>query len=42
MTDLPFMPVYYYSNNYLTSSKFKGVVYPVNRYPYVRWAEKTE
>lgn len=42
MKDLPFMPVYYYSNNYLTSSKFKGVVYPVNRYPYVRWAEKTE
>ncbi|MGG1571704.1 peptide ABC transporter substrate-binding protein [Fictibacillus sp. NRS-1165] len=40
MKDLPFLPVYYYSNNYLTSKKFKGIVYPVNRYPYVRWAEK--
>lgn len=40
MKDLPFLPVYYYSNNYLTSKKFKGVIYPVNRYPYVRWAEK--
>jgi oligopeptide transport system substrate-binding protein len=40
MTDMPFMPVYFYSQNYLTSQKFKGIVYPVNRYPDVRWAKK--
>jgi len=40
MTDLPFIPVYFYSQNYLTSLKFKGIVYPVNRYPDVRWAKK--
>ncbi|EID44258.1 peptide ABC transporter substrate-binding protein [Parageobacillus thermoglucosidasius] len=40
MTDLPFIPVYFYSQNYLTSPKFKGIVYPVNRYPDVRWAKK--
>ncbi|RDE26909.1 peptide ABC transporter substrate-binding protein [Parageobacillus thermoglucosidasius] len=40
MTDLPFIPVYFYSQNYLTSPKFKGIVYPVNRFPDVRWAKK--
>jgi oligopeptide transport system substrate-binding protein len=40
MTDMPFIPVYFYSQNYLTSPKFKGIVYPVNRYPDVRWAKK--
>jgi oligopeptide transport system substrate-binding protein len=40
MTDMPFIPVYFYSQNYLTSQKFKGIVYPVNRYPDVRWAKK--
>ncbi|RLQ96857.1 peptide ABC transporter substrate-binding protein [Falsibacillus albus] len=42
MKDLPFIPVYYYSQNYLTSPKFKGIVYPVNRYPDVRWAKKVK
>ncbi|MFF2449903.1 ABC transporter substrate-binding protein [Neobacillus sp. NPDC058068] len=41
MKDLPFIPIYHYSNNYLTSSKYKDIVYPVNRFPYVRWATKT-
>ncbi|TLS38539.1 peptide ABC transporter substrate-binding protein [Pseudalkalibacillus caeni] len=40
MEDLPFMPVYYYTNNYLTSTDYEGVVYPVNRYPNLRWAKK--
>ncbi|TYR75970.1 peptide ABC transporter substrate-binding protein [Rossellomorea vietnamensis] len=40
MEDLPFMPVYFYSQNYLTSTDYEGVVYPVNRYPNLRWAEK--
>jgi len=40
MKDVPFTPIYHYSNNYLTSTKFKDIIYPVNRYPYVRWAQK--
>jgi oligopeptide transport system substrate-binding protein len=40
MEDLPFMPVYHYTNTYLTSSKFDGVVYPFNRYQTVKWAKK--
>ncbi|MGG5254354.1 ABC transporter substrate-binding protein [Neobacillus sp. SM06] len=40
MEDLPFMPVYHYTNTYLTSPKFEGVVYPFNRYPTVKWAKK--
>lgn len=40
MQELPFMPIYFYSNNYLTSKKFEGIVYPYNRYPNVRWAKK--
>ncbi|WP_221566954.1 peptide ABC transporter substrate-binding protein [Alkalihalobacillus sp. TS-13] len=40
MEDLPFMPVYFYSQNFLTSEKYEGVVYPVNRMPDLRWAEK--
>jgi len=40
MKELPFMPVYFYSNNYLTSPEYEGVVYPVNRMPNLRWAEK--
>ncbi|MFV9510633.1 peptide ABC transporter substrate-binding protein [Tepidibacillus sp. LV47] len=40
MQDLPFMPIYFYSQNYLTSKKFEGIVYPYNRYPNVRWAKK--
>jgi oligopeptide transport system substrate-binding protein len=40
MEDLPFMPVYHYTNTYLTSSKFEGVVYPFNRFPTVKWTKK--
>lgn len=40
MTDLPFMPVYFYTNTYLTSPKFKGIEYFVNRYPFLKWAKK--
>lgn len=40
MEDMPFMPVYHYSQNYLTSKDYKGIVYPVNRYPNLRYAEK--
>ncbi|RNF39493.1 peptide ABC transporter substrate-binding protein [Planococcus salinus] len=41
MTDMPFMPVYFYKNNYLVSTDFEDVVYYVNRYPHLKWAEKT-
>lgn len=40
MEDLPFNPIYHYTNNYLTSQNFENIVYPVNRYPYLKWAEK--
>jgi oligopeptide transport system substrate-binding protein len=40
MEDLPFVPVYHYTNTYLTSPKFEDVVYPFNRYPSVKWAKK--
>ncbi|QSS99716.1 peptide ABC transporter substrate-binding protein [Pontibacillus sp. ALD_SL1] len=40
MEELPFMPVYHYSQNYLTSQDYKGIVYPVNGMPYLQWAEK--
>jgi oligopeptide transport system substrate-binding protein len=41
MTDLPFMPVYFYTNTYLTSPKFTDIAYYVNRYPFLKWAKKT-
>lgn len=40
MADQPFMPVYFYTNTYLTSSKFKDIAYYVNRYPFLKWAKK--
>jgi oligopeptide transport system substrate-binding protein len=40
MEDLPFVPVYHYTNTYLTSPKFTDVVYPFNRDPSVKWAKK--
>ncbi|MGA9289540.1 MAG: peptide ABC transporter substrate-binding protein [Anaerobacillus sp.] len=40
MEDMPFMPVYHYSQNFLTSPDYDGIVYPVNRYPDLRFAEK--
>ncbi|MGD7043233.1 peptide ABC transporter substrate-binding protein [Jeotgalibacillus proteolyticus] len=41
MEDLPFNPIYHYTNTYMTSQDFENIVYPVNRYPYLKWAEKT-
>jgi oligopeptide transport system substrate-binding protein len=40
MTDMPFAPVYFYTNTYLTSSKFTGLAYYLNRYPNLKWAKK--
>jgi oligopeptide transport system substrate-binding protein len=40
MDDMPFAPVYFYTNTYLTTPKLKDVVYPYNRYPTMKWAEK--
>lgn len=40
MDELPFVPVYHYTNTYLTSPNFEGLVYPYNRYPNVKWAKK--
>ncbi|MCA1038653.1 peptide ABC transporter substrate-binding protein [Bacillus infantis] len=40
MEEMPFMPVYHYTNTYLTSPKFEGVVYPFNRYPALKWTKK--
>ncbi|WP_053365708.1 peptide ABC transporter substrate-binding protein [Bacillus sp. FJAT-27245] len=40
MEELPFIPVYHYTNTYLTSPTVKDVVYPFNRYPNVKWAKK--
>ncbi|WP_077306374.1 peptide ABC transporter substrate-binding protein [Terribacillus halophilus] len=40
MEELPFNPIYHYTNNYLTAQNFENIVYPVNRYPYLKWAEK--
>ncbi|PFP30829.1 ABC transporter substrate-binding protein [Bacillus sp. AFS073361] len=40
MEAMPFVPVYHYTNTYLTSPKFADVVYPYNRYPNVKWAKK--
>jgi oligopeptide transport system substrate-binding protein len=41
MKDLPFIPVYYYTQNYLVSPKVKGLYFPTNGFPYVRWAKMT-
>ncbi|WP_462408649.1 peptide ABC transporter substrate-binding protein [Neobacillus sp. Marseille-QA0830] len=40
MDELPFVPVYHYTNTFLTSQKFDGINYPYNRYPDVRYAKK--
>jgi oligopeptide transport system substrate-binding protein len=42
MTDMPFMPVYFYKNTYMVSQDFENIAYYVNRYPYLKWAEKTK
>ncbi|WP_099159707.1 peptide ABC transporter substrate-binding protein [Virgibacillus ndiopensis] len=41
LDDMPFMPVYFYKNNYLVNTQFKDIVYYVNRYPNLKWASKT-
>jgi oligopeptide transport system substrate-binding protein len=40
MEELPFIPVYHYTNTFLTSTKFEGVVYPFNRLPALKWTKK--
>lgn len=42
MTDMPFMPVNFYKYNYLTNPDFENIAYYVNRYPQLKWAEKTK
>ncbi|AQQ54593.1 peptide ABC transporter substrate-binding protein [Planococcus lenghuensis] len=39
MTDLPFMPVYFYTNTYMTDSDIEDVAYYVNSYPSFKWAQ---
>lgn len=40
LDEMPFMPVYFYKNNYLTNTDFEDIVYYVNRYPSFKWAKK--
>lgn len=42
MEDMPFIPMYYNSNTYLTSPKLENVAYYVNRQPFLKWAEKVK
>ena len=42
MTDMPFMPVNFYKFNYLANTDFENIAYYVNRYPNLKWAEKTK
>src|SRR5690606_32864445 len=42
MTDMPFMPINFYKNTYLVSQDYENIAYYVNRYPYLKWAEKTK
>ncbi|WP_188454274.1 peptide ABC transporter substrate-binding protein [Virgibacillus oceani] len=41
LDDMPFMPVYFYKNNYLVNTQFEDIVYYVNRYPNLKWASKS-
>jgi oligopeptide transport system substrate-binding protein len=40
MEEMPFIPVYHYTNTYLTSPNFEDVVYPFNRLPALKWTKK--
>ncbi|WP_099360742.1 peptide ABC transporter substrate-binding protein [Fredinandcohnia onubensis] len=40
MNDLPFIPVSFYTNTFLTSNEFEDIAYYVNRYPMLKWAKK--
>ncbi|MBD1221134.1 peptide ABC transporter substrate-binding protein [Virgibacillus halodenitrificans] len=42
MTDAPFMPLYFLTNNYLTSSKVDHVAFYENRRPVFKWASIKE
>lgn len=41
MKEMPFIPVYFYTKTYLTSSNLKDVTYYHNVYPSLKWAKKT-
>ncbi|HJF30441.1 MAG TPA: peptide ABC transporter substrate-binding protein [Sporosarcina psychrophila] len=41
MADFPMMPVYFYTNTYLTNENIKGAANYVNRFPFMKWAEVT-
>lgn len=40
MEEMPFMPVYHYTQNYMIKTGLEGLNYPVNGYPFARWASK--
>lgn len=42
LEDMPFMPVYFYKNTYMVNQDYENIAYYVNRYPYLKWAEKTQ
>ncbi|PTX61780.1 oligopeptide transport system substrate-binding protein [Melghirimyces profundicolus] len=42
MEELPFIPVYYYTQNNLIQPELKGGVVRINRYPDVRWTRWAE
>lgn len=42
LEDMPFMPVYFYKNTYMVDQDYENIAYYVNRYPYLKWAEKTQ
>lgn len=42
MTDMPFMPVYFDTNTYMTSDSFEDIAYFASEYPYLKWAKKTK
>ncbi|KQL52915.1 ABC transporter substrate-binding protein [Heyndrickxia shackletonii] len=41
MQDMPFMPVYFYTNTFLVSSKFSNIAYYLESSPSFKWAKKT-
>lgn len=42
MTDLPMMPLYFLTKNYLTSSEIEGVAFYENRSPLFKWAKRID
>ncbi len=41
MQDMPFMPVYFYTNTFLASSKFSNIAYYLESSPSFKWTKKT-